>query len=923
MARMTFWQTKLDAWAHDPGEKALILMRGQGHEAGTVAAVRQALGLDGEGEYTRRADWWAASADRLQWPKHWDAQVRWYLAPELVHPLAAQTLDLKQSVGDFRDTEVEEIEQRATEHVLDLIRRSEDDRLRYLALWRFEPLLRETDDNSKLGKLWEVLPADSRTPDHTIWDHKDLTTAVAGAMAADPDGEVALLAMTLGPVQPFIAAARSTTDLWAGSHLLSRLSWELMRPLLETQGPDAVLFPRLRGVPQVDVWLQQQLGEPFADLFADLDWKRQSATNANPLFAAALPNRFVALVPASQAEALARQCEEAARSWLRMISLEVMDRLLLEAGIEPDNDLYCYEQMRRQLKGFPEVHWASVSFGLIDTDERMRVETCERLKQAAAPFWPEGRVHFLESQLWSLLNSSEEDFFRPRPSTLYPVVYELLERLLAAVKSIRPFEQIEENGWRCSLTGEAEWLTDDPDLLTQHRPEDSLWRRIAKSRPAWAREGEHLSALPAIKRVWPDIFAEEVAAAVGVGQDKATRFVVSTHVMANARALERLLHGEQEMDLPEIVRQRLEQDAIGERRLGRYALPYRLARGARREQLRQAAAILDVLEDEHVGETDRSAVKKLLAQAGDRPETYYALLMLDGDEMGAWLAGDKTHAYRHYFHSDIRRQFERESGALKQLGEAPRQVTPAYHMSISGALNQYALRIVPAVVQRAHAGQLIYAGGDDVLAMLPVEEALMAASHLKRAYRGEDDFSLQERGVDLKGSNGFVWLNGLLLPVMGIQATVSAGLVIAHHKAPLGWVLRQVRAAEAAAKDAGRDRLTITLVKRSGGSTRLILKWSEVEPFERLRRLLADDEVSRRAAYNLNMWLKDMPRDTGALETLITYQLTRQGVDRQDATDMAHWLVQAATQRQDGHAWLRDALVVAEFLARDTRSGGE
>src|SRR5690625_6257283 len=53
-------------------------------------------------------------------------------------------------------------------------------------------------------------------------------------------------------------AARTTSDLWAGSHLLSRLSWEAMRPLCEQLGPDAILFPRLRGIPQVDLWLDRK-----------------------------------------------------------------------------------------------------------------------------------------------------------------------------------------------------------------------------------------------------------------------------------------------------------------------------------------------------------------------------------------------------------------------------------------------------------------------------------------------------------------------------------------------------------------------------------------------------------------------------------------------------------------------------------------
>ena len=68
------WQRKLAAWLHDPAEKALVLMRdvdnkGQriGHEEGSVAALRRALGLK-MADFDKRADHYAAAADRPQWP---------------------------------------------------------------------------------------------------------------------------------------------------------------------------------------------------------------------------------------------------------------------------------------------------------------------------------------------------------------------------------------------------------------------------------------------------------------------------------------------------------------------------------------------------------------------------------------------------------------------------------------------------------------------------------------------------------------------------------------------------------------------------------------------------------------------------------------------------------------------------------------
>ncbi|MEY4414800.1 MAG: type CRISPR-associated protein Cas10/Cmr2, partial [Pseudomonadota bacterium] len=88
------WQTKLHARLHDPAEKALVLLRDpEGHEGGSSRVLHRLLGfqrlegptIDAEADAlhrtlfkhgipteiydtVRRADWWAAAADRPQWP---------------------------------------------------------------------------------------------------------------------------------------------------------------------------------------------------------------------------------------------------------------------------------------------------------------------------------------------------------------------------------------------------------------------------------------------------------------------------------------------------------------------------------------------------------------------------------------------------------------------------------------------------------------------------------------------------------------------------------------------------------------------------------------------------------------------------------------------------------------------------------------
>jgi CRISPR-associated protein Cmr2 len=428
----TLWQTKLHARLHDPAEKALVLLRDpEGHEGGSSRALHRLLGfqridaanIDPDNDEVlhralfkqgipaamyqtvKRADWWAAAADRPQWPMQEitvptnkgeqktlkvapGSQVRWAKEPVLIHPLTGAEYHL----GGLRDTELDDLKSRCFEHTAALIQRRPDGEVDWtrtlFALWRFGPELSEAQDNGTLGALWPLLPADTRVPDHSIWDHLDLTSAFAGAFAADPQGEVALLTLAIGPVQSFIAAARSTSDLWAGSHLLARLAWEAMKPVCEALGPDAILFPRLRGVPQVDAWLRDDLGLP-ARLFDGAPWTGK-ATDANPLFAAALPNRFVALVPASQARELALQVERAVRGWLQAQGQTVVERLLQEAGLpKAGRDSHAHRQMRQQLEGFPEVHWAAVPFSLIqprNAEKQTDLDT-RALSAAMAPFF--------------------------------------------------------------------------------------------------------------------------------------------------------------------------------------------------------------------------------------------------------------------------------------------------------------------------------------------------------------------------------------------------------------------------------------------------------------------------------------------------------------------------------------------------------
>lgn len=972
---MELWQTKLAARIHDPAEKALVLLRDPaGHEGGSIVAVGETLGF-GTHWVTRRdgsqveklklpdemdriveqADHWAAAADRAQFPKDaherypgW-ARVRFAEEGEIRHPLTGQVFPV-ENIG--QDVLAEHIKAVSANEFARLIHKMPDDtpdlRRTLLAFWRFGPELGRNLEG--IGHLWSLLPADTRTPDHTIWQHLDLTSALAGAMVGG--AKPALLTVSLGPVQEFIAAGRSISDLWAGSHFLSTLAWQAMKVVAEALGPDAILFPQLRGVPVVDLWLLEQ-GLDRA-LFDECEWN-DTNTDYNPLFAAALPNKFVVVVPEAEGERLAEKIEKDLREWVQTQARTMLDCVLKEIGETP-NGQHCYAQLEAQLREFPEVHWSLVSW--LPEGE---------LEAALAKFYPKcgERPGLFATSAWEIFKAPIEpeqgwEFFKPNDGTLYPAVHDAGERLHAAAKSVRVFGQLEQKGYRDSLTGEYEWLTLEKNELglSPGQRTRTLWARVAESKPSWAKKGEHLSAFGLIKRLWLTHYMEWLTA-----QDIAAnvhRYVISTHVMALASSLEKLMKdGPQQEDAFRML-------AAQTVRIDRAALP----RGLMRRELRNsewwdtASKLPTLIDDLREGAEDEQEEGQIDAVNGEiekaiglKPERYYALILMDGDKLGAWLSGENALMFRETFHSRVRAGLESYCNeTLQRYLECKRPISPARHAAISSALNGFSLDLARHVVEDLCLGKLLYSGGDDVMAMLCVRDLPKALWLLRLVYSGgmprQAGEALFDHDLDI--GRGFVrWKNGKrdqLYRVMGERATASAGAVIAHHMAPLSAVLRSLRDAEREAKNkGGRNAWSIRVIKRSGGRLDLTLPWwlgeredalSTMHALKSLRDAIATD-MSRRAAYHADELVRRFPLldDQPALKAIIAHNLKYQfgrkgGKDGDDSDRIAEVAVREAQRRMAGstkpgalarqaYAVVQGLLFTAEFLAREGRGAAE
>jgi CRISPR-associated protein Cmr2 len=968
----TNWTKKLAAWLHDPAEKSLILMRtAEGHENGTARKLRELLNIDLDG-FDRRADWLASAADRPNWPRPRDARypawerVRFTADPVLIHPLTGASVELRPLAADIGADAAKAV---SFDHFERLVR--DDPKSTFLAFWRFGPELGRWAP--ELGALWSLLPADSRTPDHSIWSHVDTVSALATALDGD---RPALLAMSFGPVQGFIAQARSTSDLWAGSHLLSSIVWSALRTIVEDIGPDSVVFPALRGVPAVNAWLLETLGDAGRELFGKIGAEFiGDRTDTNPLFAAALPNKLVAVVPSKRARELAERAIEAGRQRARQIAERAAERVFKAAEVEMTEGTRA--QIREQTAEFPEAFWAAAAWP-VGRDVKDIDDGARQLQEALAAIHHDlSEQGVFQSRTFDVLRKriplDDFDFWQPNAGMFYPAVYELAERGLAAAKSTRSFGPLQQEGYRCTQCGEREWLTDDRGLLSGNRDDRksrSVWGKLAGKRRSWAKDGEHLCALCAAKRLWPTLFAEEVGGVVG---GKVDRFVVSTHALAVSTSVELNLDADRRSPEAACALETLE-TVLNALDLESATLPRRLMLKLHEQPrlLTVAKKLPALLElgrdeedvDEHLAGTGirKSEIDRLVkALFGDRPETYYALIQMDGDRMGAWLAGNEdgyTLAYRDTWHPRVRAKvdgFAASDPVLKAFIEARRPPSPARHAAISSALNDFSIHLARHVVEDCCKGKLLYAGGDDVLALVAVDDLFDAMLLLRLAYSGlaapeslglaPHLAALDERGRKLGKDRlllgqGFGCLNGRLMTLMSHKATASLGAVVAHHTAPLSMVLRQLRAAENKAKSAGRDRFCIRVLKRGGGEVSVVSPWwkpGDAHPdigtnalglMKRLRNELRLTEFSRGAIYRARLWFEGLTDDKPdaadsvwreRMSCALAAQFDRQKGNPKVAEEIVNFVCEVI-QPEKPKTTLENFLATAEFFARESRA---
>lgn len=222
--------------------------------------------------------------------------------------------------------------------------------------------------------------------------------------------------------------------------------------------------------------------------------------------------------------------------------------------------------------------------------------------------------------------------------------------------------------------------------------------------------------------------------------------------------------------------------------LGTLALIKRLA-----DQANAVQSDKRIYSTTHIAKDDPNATEEPI---GSKDVTgYLAVLHMDGDQMGKRLG--ELHSYQE-------------------------------HREFSGQLADFATNEVQRIVDKhgGKTGVLVYSGGDDVLALLPLRHALHCADELRNLFQ------------EMTG------------------CTTSAGIAITPANLPLDRALELAREAERTAKENKKyDRDAIVVVEAHGGGQMREAggKWDIIDFVLRLQDLFEQSILSGKLGYDLQM----------------------------------------------------------------------
>ncbi|MDR1284280.1 MAG: type III-B CRISPR-associated protein Cas10/Cmr2 [Opitutaceae bacterium] len=431
-----------------------------------------------------------------------------------------------------------------------------------------------------------------------------------------------------------------------------------------------------------------------------------------------------------------------------------------------------------------------------------------------------------------------------------------------------------EGGDHCSLMGQYQEIS-GYIRSQQRREQDDFWNAVRKNmHPKTGatlnlEPGERLCAIALIKRFFPDVAKRVIGRELDASSWPSTLDIAATK-------FRRHIKGD---DIPS------EFPEFTSLHPGNYL---------NRTALKNKSDTPMRDGDEHRRAQLIAALKKLEDATSDRAGNFYALLLMDGDNMGKLI---------------------RKLGAGK----------------ITAALTEFSSKIPSTVCN--YDGTTVYAGGDDLFALLPLDRALACAADAAKLYK---------KTFTGKG-------------ITDTNATISAAVVFAHYRVPLRQVIAYAHhLLDDVAKDkTNRDAIAISILKPGGKTCQWAARFNKFAPansaenkniFSPLIEKFHDDgngidTLSSRFLYNLRRRFAELA-DSGGIDIgeftedniikLFTAELVHGRLDkdpvkaerqRRDATTLIKQLVTVCTDEK--HTLTFDGTRLVRFLALDGKEGNE
>ncbi|MBW2609539.1 MAG: type III-B CRISPR-associated protein Cas10/Cmr2 [Deltaproteobacteria bacterium] len=788
-----YWDAKFAAYMHDPIDKVFQI---RGHEE-RGAKQLEVFGLQKPSdEFWKKADSIAAGFERGQVPTYsknsnLNGAVDFLKNPIITHPTSNKsrlTINLPESLSredegsigaELLDFLREDIGVKAGEGGYSA--RFKDDPEGFaMARFLYTHLVlrfRLAEKNvAEIGALWHRLPADSRFPDHSIWQHNALTSALYSCMDMAKDAsQIGMMVFSVTPVQVFIAKARKLRDYWTGSVLLSWLAFEGIRWVIENLGPDHILYPSLIDQPLINEYLKQK-------------WETGNVSSYNKAKGiASFPNKFLFLVPLTLVETIGEDLSgHIKNAWLKLSKIVENHILSIVLG----EHTHIKELFKRQNSNYWDLQWSAVK--LLDKDDKDDFSDLQAEKSYAK--------QYKVLEIFNELIKDKPYYENSGRGMLYSVSHALVQSALAAQKSQKKIARSPEPGEKCHLCGEFEVLHS-----TAHKSGDGakkykknikeFWDNLNKS---WLaeydfNENERLCSVCIIKRIAYKALQKE-----------------KDHILCSS--FEGMDHYPSTTQLA--FYNKFKREGVTEKEE-----QYKIAQKAHDEP------------DEKAENRDR----------------YYAILIMDGDHMGKLVNGETlASTWESVIHPEIvdrlkQPEFDEKFRTTWELifdKHNQRLLTPSIHAAISESLGDFSIYGVDSII-RNNNGRLIYAGGDDICAVLPVDTVLKTAEEIQGYYNSFFRIISDKKNETI--SNTWNAEPGKMSACLGEGdlISISAGILICHHKENLSQMIARAHHLldEKAKTETGRNACAIELRKRSGGSRYFASKWEDNKTWESFHRI--------------------------------------------------------------------------------------